>query len=130
MRIARVEHEGAERTAILSPQGDNVRLLPPAVTTLHLLEFDQLAVTVDEVAIDAVRLLAPITPPTIRDFIVFEQHIEGVRKVGRPDATVPDVWYASPFCYFTNPHAVTGPGDEIPVPPGCVTSTSSSRSRR
>jgi len=29
------------------------------------------------------------------------------------------VWYESPFCYFTNPHALTGPDDEIPVPPGC-----------
>ena len=58
-------------------------------------------------------------PPTMRDFSVFEQHIEGVIKDANPDATVPPVWYESPFCYFTNPHAVTGPGDEIPVPPGC-----------
>ncbi len=29
------------------------------------------------------------------------------------------MWYESPFCYFTNPHALTGPGDEIAVPPGC-----------
>jgi 2-keto-4-pentenoate hydratase/2-oxohepta-3-ene-1,7-dioic acid hydratase in catechol pathway len=66
-----------------------------------------------------VRLLPPVQPPTIRDFSVFEQHIEGVVKNMSPDATVPDVWYESPFCYFSNPHAVTGPGDEIPVPPGC-----------
>ena len=33
---------------------------------------------------------------------------------------MPDVWYESPFCYFTNPHAVTGPDVEIAVPPGCV----------
>jgi 2-keto-4-pentenoate hydratase/2-oxohepta-3-ene-1,7-dioic acid hydratase in catechol pathway len=50
---------------------------------------------------------------------VFEQHIEGVIKDANPQATVPPVWYESPFCYFSNPHALTGPGDEIPVPPGC-----------
>ena len=33
---------------------------------------------------------------------------------------VPAIWYESPFCYFSNPHAVNGPGNEIPVPPGCV----------
>jgi 2-keto-4-pentenoate hydratase/2-oxohepta-3-ene-1,7-dioic acid hydratase in catechol pathway len=65
------------------------------------------------------RLLAPVQPPTMRDFSVFEQHIEGVIRDANADATVPLVWYESPFCYFTNPHAVTGPGDEIPVPPGC-----------
>ena len=55
----------------------------------------------------------------MRDFSVFEQHIEGVIKDANPDATVPPVWYQSPFCYFTNPNAVTGPDEEIPVPPGC-----------
>ncbi len=58
-------------------------------------------------------------PPTMRDFTVFEQHMEGVRKNFDPNSTVPEVWYASPFCYFTNPHALTGPNDPIPVPPGC-----------
>jgi 2-keto-4-pentenoate hydratase/2-oxohepta-3-ene-1,7-dioic acid hydratase in catechol pathway len=66
-----------------------------------------------------VRLLAPIDPPSIRDFSVFEQHIEGIVKGFGPDAKVPETWYRSPFCYFSNPGAVTGPGDEIPIPPGC-----------
>jgi 2-keto-4-pentenoate hydratase/2-oxohepta-3-ene-1,7-dioic acid hydratase in catechol pathway len=72
-----------------------------------------------EVPLVQASLLAPVKPPAIRDFSVFEQHIEGVIKDANPDATVPPVWYESPFCYFTNPHAVTGPGEEIHVPPGC-----------
>src|SRR5581483_9180073 len=72
-----------------------------------------------EVALSTACLLAPVAPPTIRDFSVFEQHIEGVIKDANPAATVPPVWYESPFCYFSNPLALTGPGDEIPIPPGC-----------
>lgn len=31
---------------------------------------------------------------------------------------MPEQWYAAPTFYFTNPHAVFGPQDDIPVPPG------------
>jgi hypothetical protein len=31
-----------------------------------------------------VRLLAPIVPPSIRDFSVFEQHIEGISRARIP----------------------------------------------
>jgi len=123
MRIARIETHGAVRAALVFPDGQSVRVMPAEVSVLDLLgpERDRLADRANgEVAIDDVRLLAPVQPPTVRDFSVFEQHIEGVIKTVSPEATVPDVWYASPFCYFSNPHAVTGPGDEIPMPPGCV----------
>jgi 2-keto-4-pentenoate hydratase/2-oxohepta-3-ene-1,7-dioic acid hydratase in catechol pathway len=74
----------------------------------------------DEITLADVRLLAPVEPPTVRDFSVFEQHIEGTRMYRDPNATVPDVWYESPFCYFSNPQAVNGPGDAVAVPPGCA----------
>jgi 2-keto-4-pentenoate hydratase/2-oxohepta-3-ene-1,7-dioic acid hydratase in catechol pathway len=31
---------------------------------------------------------------------------------------VPDAWYTAPTFYFTNPHAVFGPHDDVPMPPG------------
>jgi 2-keto-4-pentenoate hydratase/2-oxohepta-3-ene-1,7-dioic acid hydratase in catechol pathway len=67
-----------------------------------------------------IRLLAPIpTPPTIRDFMVFPDHVEGTGLLfGRPE--IPSVWWEQPVFYFTSPHAVVGPYDEVPVPPGCV----------
>ena len=71
-------------------------------------------------ALSDARLLAPVQPPTVRDFWVFEQHIEGVRMGRSGDEPVPAIWYESLFCYFSNPHAVNGTGTEIPVPPGCV----------
>jgi 2-keto-4-pentenoate hydratase/2-oxohepta-3-ene-1,7-dioic acid hydratase in catechol pathway len=124
MRIARVVEDGAVRATVVS--GDAVRVLAPEVEINALLVADpaeraRLAARVTaERPIREVRLLSPVVPPTIRDFSVFEQHIEGVRRNADPQATVPEVFYESPFCYFTNPHALCGPQDEIAVPPGCA----------
>ncbi|WP_405975732.1 fumarylacetoacetate hydrolase family protein [Streptomyces sp. NBC_00988] len=65
-----------------------------------------------------VRLLPPLQPPTVRDFVTFEEHVEGVRRSVDGAAGVPERWYAAPTFYFTNPYAVYGPHDDIPVPPG------------
>ncbi|MFJ4724567.1 fumarylacetoacetate hydrolase family protein [Streptomyces luteogriseus] len=64
------------------------------------------------------RLLPPLQPPTVRDFVTFEEHVEGVRRSVDGAAGVPQRWYAAPTFYFTNPYAVYGPHDDIPVPPG------------
>jgi 2-keto-4-pentenoate hydratase/2-oxohepta-3-ene-1,7-dioic acid hydratase in catechol pathway len=118
-----VEHAGRPHAAVIDDAV--VTVLAPGVEVVDLLGADAdererlVGRPAAELALDEVRLLAPIQPPTIRDFSVFEQHIEGVIKDANPQATVPPVWYESPFCYFSNPHALTGPGDEIPVPPGC-----------
>ncbi|MFJ6897375.1 fumarylacetoacetate hydrolase family protein [Streptomyces hokutonensis] len=64
-----------------------------------------------------VRLLPPFQPPTVRDFVTFERHVEGMAR-GHGD-TVPEEWYAAPTFYFTNPYAVIGAHDDVPVPPGC-----------
>ena len=123
MRIARVDHGGGPRAGVID--GDSVRVLAAGIDSVDLLgaeagERDRLAQRVEaQVPLADAALLAPVKPPTIRDFSVFEQHIEGVIKDANPNAKVPPVWYESPFCYFTNPHALTGPDDEIPVPPGC-----------
>jgi len=123
MRIGRVDHDGSARAALI--EGDAVRVLDNGIGVLDVLsvdpiERDRIAGRVQaELPLAEAALLAPVEPPTIRDFSVFEQHISGVIKDANPDATVPAVWYESPFCYFTNPNALTGPGEDIPVPPGC-----------
>lgn len=65
-----------------------------------------------------VRLLPPLQPASVRDFVTFEEHVEGVRRSVEGTGGVPDQWYAAPTFYFTNPHAIYGPDDGIPVPPG------------
>ena len=65
-----------------------------------------------------VRLLPPLQPPTVRDYMTFEGHVAGIAQ-GYGD-TVPEQWYAAPAFYFTNPYAVIGAHDDVPVPPGCA----------
>ena len=120
MRIARIDHDGAARTAVITPD-DRVQLLSAEVGVLDLLDTspeqrDTIADGAEaELALSDVRLLAPIEPPSIRDFSVFEAHIEGI--VMGQGIPVPERWYEGPFCYFSNPHAITGPGDQIEIPP-------------
>jgi 2-keto-4-pentenoate hydratase/2-oxohepta-3-ene-1,7-dioic acid hydratase in catechol pathway len=68
-------------------------------------------------ALDQVRLRPPLQPPTVRDFMTFERHVEGVAR-GFGD-TVPEAWYAEPVFYFSNPYSMIGTGEDVPVPPGC-----------
>jgi len=69
------------------------------------------------VAIDDVRVRAPIPhPPTVRDFYAFEQHVRTARQRRGLDMD-PD-WYELPVFYFSNPHAIVGPDDDVAIPPG------------
>jgi 2-keto-4-pentenoate hydratase/2-oxohepta-3-ene-1,7-dioic acid hydratase in catechol pathway len=121
MKIARIELDGAAVTAVIIGQVAHTL----DVSVLELLaadpqERERLArLTTGAVALADARLLAPIDPPTIRDFSVFEQHGEGASLfVGGPEATVSPAWYERPAFYFSNPHAVNGPGDPVAAPTG------------
>jgi 2-keto-4-pentenoate hydratase/2-oxohepta-3-ene-1,7-dioic acid hydratase in catechol pathway len=72
------------------------------------------------VPLTAVELLAPIeTPPSIRDFMAFEQHVAGMGLLAGARPTVPDVWRDQPLFYFSNPASLVGPYDDVAMPPGC-----------
>ena len=75
---------------------------------------------VEVVDLADVVLCAPVPrPPSVRDFLSFEEHLRNaVRALGRDD--VPPVWYEQPVFYFTNPAAIRGPDAEIPISPGCA----------
>jgi 2-keto-4-pentenoate hydratase/2-oxohepta-3-ene-1,7-dioic acid hydratase in catechol pathway len=67
----------------------------------------------------SVRLLAPLTPASVRDFVAFEEHVDGVRRSVDGSAGVPDAWYDAPTFYFTNPHTILGPDEDVPFPAAC-----------
>lgn len=105
-----------------------VHAVPGARSVLDLLVADEPLTAIGGRALEAPdevvdladqRLLAPIPrPPSIRDFMTFEEHVIGSFKNLGPDAGVPEVWYQQPIFYFTNPAATLGPHDDVPVPPG------------
>ena len=64
------------------------------------------------VPLDGAKLRSPIIqPPTVRDFIVYEEHAsnQGTREPN-------EVWYRMPVFYFSNPLCIYGPDAEIPFP--------------
>ncbi len=70
-----------------------------------------------EVSLGDLDLLRPIDPVSMRDFMIFEQHIApSWRAQGREHG--PDVWYQQPIGYFSNAATLRGPRDEIEVPGG------------
>ncbi|MDQ0791816.1 fumarylacetoacetate hydrolase family protein [Streptomyces sp. B1I3] len=128
MRFAAYEHQHRRRVAVVEEDGTLLPLPGVSSLTTLLAESDGLpgllaagAAALDVPAgphISGVRLLPPLQPSSIRDFVTFEEHVEGVRRSVDGAAGVPEQWYAAPTFYFTNPHAVYGPDQGVPVPPG------------
>ena len=70
-----------------------------------------------EYALADVDLRPPVLrPPTVRDFMAFEEHVATARRQRGSD--VPKEWYEVPVFYFSNPAAIYGPEDEVPYPEG------------
>jgi 2-keto-4-pentenoate hydratase/2-oxohepta-3-ene-1,7-dioic acid hydratase in catechol pathway len=64
--------------------------------------------------VEGARLLAPLRPRSLRDFLAFEGHLKNAyARLGRD---IPEEWYAVPAYYKGMPDTVIGPGDEIPWP--------------
>ncbi|GAA2333553.1 fumarylacetoacetate hydrolase family protein [Streptomyces kunmingensis] len=128
MRFASYEYRGRPHVAVVENDGTLFPL--PGVSSLSeliastgglpgLLDAGAAALDVPPgPRISDVRLLPPLQPSSVRDFVTFEEHVEGVRRSVDGTAGVPEQWYAAPTYYFTNPHAIFGHLDDIPTPPG------------
>jgi 2-keto-4-pentenoate hydratase/2-oxohepta-3-ene-1,7-dioic acid hydratase in catechol pathway len=124
MRFATWESGGVTSAGVVSDAG--LHALPARTTVLDLvraglpaaLEAGAAALDGPAVPLDGVRLLPPLQAPTVRDFVAFEEHVEGVRKAIDGAAGVVDEWYQAPTFYFTNPYALIGAHDDVAVPPG------------
>ncbi|MDQ0681870.1 2-keto-4-pentenoate hydratase/2-oxohepta-3-ene-1,7-dioic acid hydratase in catechol pathway [Streptomyces achromogenes] len=126
MRFATYEQHGRSRLATVEDDG----VLYPCARRASLLDLIQAGPEALREAGDAsldeprgphvseVRLLPPLRPPSVRDFVTFEEHVEGVRRSIDGITGAPDAWYDAPTFYFTNPYAVIGAHDDVPVPPG------------
>jgi 2-keto-4-pentenoate hydratase/2-oxohepta-3-ene-1,7-dioic acid hydratase in catechol pathway len=73
----------------------------------------------EPIPLDEATLELPYKPASIRDFVTFESHVEGVRKSIDKAVGIPDAWYDAPTFYFTNPHALYGPDQPVPKPALC-----------
>ncbi|WP_375387053.1 fumarylacetoacetate hydrolase family protein [uncultured Amnibacterium sp.] len=125
MRLARWLQDGQERDGVVV--GDRLVALPDGLTVLDLAQRgldaalalgERLAAAVpaDAPEVGTVPLLAPIRPPSVRDFVAFEEHVEGVVQSVDNSVGVHPQWFEAPTFYFTNPHSLIGSGAVV-VPP-------------
>jgi 2-keto-4-pentenoate hydratase/2-oxohepta-3-ene-1,7-dioic acid hydratase in catechol pathway len=118
MRIARVETAAGARAALV--ENDVLRLLPAETDVREVLRDPARAEpTAETLPRESARLLPPLQPPSIRDFLTFEQHVEGMVRLHQPPRDVHPRWYEAPAFYFSNPHSLIGARDDVAVPPGC-----------
>jgi 2-keto-4-pentenoate hydratase/2-oxohepta-3-ene-1,7-dioic acid hydratase in catechol pathway len=65
-------------------------------------------------AVANARLLAPLRPRSLRDFLTFKGHLDNaLSRLGRP---IPDEWFDVPAYYKGMPDTVIGPEETIPWP--------------
>ena len=123
MRFATYRHRGSSEHRVGLAEGDELFGLEPGLSLVDLLgdgpgrlrEAGELArrSPSEVAALEEVDLRAPIpSPPSVRDFLAFEQHLENARGAVDPD------WYELPVFYFSNPAAICGPYDDVAVAPG------------
>jgi len=128
MRIARWTHDGDRSEGFVI--GDRVVAFADGATVADTLarglgrareDHEQILQQLQEsdasaVPLADVVLLAPLIPASIRDFVTFEEHVEGVSAGVEGKSHVAPEWYEAPTFYFTNPHTVHAPGQELRPP--------------
>jgi 2-keto-4-pentenoate hydratase/2-oxohepta-3-ene-1,7-dioic acid hydratase in catechol pathway len=120
VKFAALQLDGQYRQALV--HDDRLHPLPAGTDLYDVLAAkpsvqEVLARCAAPVALDEQALLPPVKASSIRDFMIFEQHVEGSFKGMRDPAVVPE-WYDIPTFYFTNPYSLIGPRQPVPVPPG------------
>jgi 2-keto-4-pentenoate hydratase/2-oxohepta-3-ene-1,7-dioic acid hydratase in catechol pathway len=69
----------------------------------------------ERIPVGNARLLAPLRPRSLRDFLAFEGHLKNAfARLNRP---IPDEWYEVPAFYRGMPDTVIGPEEIVPWPP-------------
>lgn len=125
MRLATLRSDGALRAGVVVD--DAVHLFDRGTTVLDLVRSGldaalaagaRVVRETDPVPLDRAALAPPLQPPSVRDFMSFEEHVEGALRTVSADAQVPAEWYDAPRFYFTSPHALVGAHDDVAAPPG------------
>lgn len=117
MRLTTLRTSAGPRVGVLD--GDVVRLLDAGPTLLDvvrggeefLADVARRVRSGDVVAASEAAFGPLLDPPSVRDFLTYEAHLNELA------GSVPDEWYEKPLFYFSNPASITGPYDDVRIPP-------------
>ncbi|WP_218938305.1 fumarylacetoacetate hydrolase family protein [Modestobacter altitudinis] len=136
MRFVRLDVDGQERVGVLTPEEPDagssaaeivaaaygtgsVRLLPAGTDLLAAAVARQKpAEDAPSIPMTEARLLSPVRPASFRDFVSFEQHVQGAAAMtGNADVALA-AWSQQPTYLYGSPHSVVGPEEPVAAPPG------------
>lgn len=123
MKYALAEVDSAPRVGLVvlsvddgSP--DHLRLFPEGTDLLEAAITRAIPpVNAAEVPLSGVRLLPPVHPGCFRDFVAFEEHVQGASAMSPDPAASLQAWAQTPTFLFGNPHAMVGAHDPVVPPP-------------
>jgi 2-keto-4-pentenoate hydratase/2-oxohepta-3-ene-1,7-dioic acid hydratase in catechol pathway len=121
VRLTTLVVDGRPRVGALDGDAHDgvIRLLDPGPTLLDVIaggaealgDVARQARSGEAVPVTGASFGPLLDPPSVRDFLTYEQHLAELA------GSVPEEWYAEPLFYFSNPASITGPYDEVRVPP-------------
>ena len=128
MRFVKARRPDGPRLGVLGADGSTVSIARAGdrledylgdgfSEALHALGESILAAPSGQYELSGLDLVKPVSPSSMRDFMVFEEHVvpswraSGLRRG-------PDVWYEQPTGYFSNAANLLGPRDDIEIPGG------------
>jgi 2-keto-4-pentenoate hydratase/2-oxohepta-3-ene-1,7-dioic acid hydratase in catechol pathway len=121
MRFVRASTPEGPRVGALVD--DDTAVLSPTLSTVHAhleslpeLGADILASSYPRVPLSSLSLLRPVDPPSLRDFMVFEEHIKPAWHARGVEG--PTAWYRQPIGYFSNAAEFRGPTEPVEIPGG------------
>jgi 2-keto-4-pentenoate hydratase/2-oxohepta-3-ene-1,7-dioic acid hydratase in catechol pathway len=114
MRFVTYDAGAGPRVGMLAGDGDSVIDLAFGGDMVDFIEAGAPLETTIPIQ-GAARLLAPLRPRSLRDFLAFEGHMRNA--FGQLGREIPNEWYEVPAYYKGMPDTVIGPEDEIPWPP-------------
>src|SRR5438552_13588762 len=121
MRLVRFEMGDSIRPG--TPVGDEIVDLSPIAHSMEaLIARGRTVVEAIEAQFDALprqpqadaRILAPLQPASLRDFLAFEDHAKA--GAARRGEALNPAWYRSPVSYKGNHRSIVGPGADVAWP--------------
>ncbi|MFW3168946.1 fumarylacetoacetate hydrolase family protein [Geodermatophilus sp. CPCC 206100] len=117
MRLTTLRTPAGRRVGVLD--GDVIRLLDAGPTLQDVIAGGEESLadvarrvrTGDAVEVGDAAFGPLLAPPSVRDFLTYEAHLAELA------GSVPDEWYEKPLFYFSNPASITGPYDDVRIPP-------------